>query len=66
MKCLRVFSRPGIDVIPFETIASYQARTYRALLEYGGYGIRWGRAGKPYILSGNEGLQLLLNDGQKP
>ena len=51
--------------IPFETIASYEARTYRAIRDNGGYGIRWGREGKAYILSGNEGLQLLLKDGRK-
>ena len=49
--------------IPYETIASYQTRTYRPIRDYGGWGIRWGREGKAYIVSGNEGLQLLLNDG---
>ncbi len=52
-------------VIPYETIASYQARTYHPIREYGGWGIRWGREGKAYIVGGNEGLQLLLNDGRK-
>ena len=51
--------------INFDTIASYEARTYRAIRDYGGYGIRWGRAGKAYIVGGNEGLQLMLNDGRK-
>ena len=51
--------------IPYESIASFQARTYKAIREYGGWGIRWGREGKAYIVSGNEGLQLLLNDGRK-
>ncbi|MGZ5383894.1 MAG: hypothetical protein ACXWH0_07930 [Acidimicrobiia bacterium] len=53
------------NLIPFETIASYQTRTYRAIRDYGGYGIRLGREGKPNILSGKKGLQLLLNDGRK-
>jgi len=52
-------------VIPYESIASYQARTYHPVREYGGWGIRWGREGKAYIVGGNEGLQLLLNDGRK-
>ena len=52
-------------VIPYETIASYQARTYHPIREYGGWGIRWGREGKAYIVGGNEGLQLLLTDGRK-
>lgn len=51
--------------IPFETIASYQARTYRPVRDYGGWGIRWGREGKAYTTGGNEGLQLILNDGEK-
>ena len=51
--------------INFDTIASYEARTYRAIRDYGGYGIRWGRAGKAYIVGGDEGLQLMLNDGRK-
>jgi len=51
--------------INFDTIASYEARTYRAIRDYGGYGIRWGREGKAYIVGGDEGLQLMLNDGRK-
>jgi hypothetical protein len=51
--------------IPYESFASYQARTYQPIRDYGGWGIRWGREGKAYIVSGNQGLQLLLNDGRK-
>ncbi|MDH3261029.1 MAG: DUF6141 family protein [Acidimicrobiia bacterium] len=51
--------------IPYETIASYHTRTYRPVRDYGGWGIRWGRDGKAYIVVGNEGLQLLLGDGEK-
>ena len=51
--------------IPYESIASYQARTYHPIRDYGGWGIRWGREGKAYIVSGNQGLQLSLNDGRK-
>jgi hypothetical protein len=53
------------NVIPYDTIASYQPTTYRAIRDYGGWGIRWGREGKAYIAGGDEGLQLLLNDGKK-
>ncbi len=52
-------------VIPYESIASYQAKTYHPIRDYGGWGIRWGREGKAYIVGGNQGLQLLLNDGKK-
>lgn len=51
--------------IPYESIASYQVRTYHPIRDYGGWGIRWGREGKAYIVSGNQGLQLSLNDGRK-
>jgi hypothetical protein len=51
--------------IPYETIASYQTEVYHPIRDYGGWGIRWGREGKAYIVGGNEGLQLLLNDGRK-
>lgn len=51
--------------IPFETIASYQTRTFHPIRDCGGWGIRWGREGKPHIVGGDEGLQLLLNDGKQ-
>lgn len=53
------------NAIPYATIASCHARTYRPIRDYGGWGIRWGREGKAYIAGGTEGLQLLLNDGRK-
>ena len=52
-------------VIPYDSIASYQARTYHPIRDYGGWGIRWGREGKAYIVGGDEGLQLLLDDQRK-
>ena len=55
----------GWKAILFETIASYQTRTFHPIREYGGWGIRWGREGKAYIAGGDEGLQLLLNDGKQ-
>jgi hypothetical protein len=55
----------GWFAIPYDTIASYQPKTYHPIRDYGGWGIRWGREGKAYIAGGNEGLQLLLNDGRK-
>ena len=55
----------GWKAFPYGTIASYQTRSYHPIRDYGGWGIRWGREGKAYIAGGNEGLQLLLNDGKK-
>ena len=50
---------------PFAEIASCEARTYRPIREYGGWGVRWGRSGKAYNVYGNRGIQLQLADGQR-
>ncbi len=42
-----------------------EARTYRPILEYGGWGIRWARGGKAYNVSGNRGVQLEMVGGKK-
>jgi hypothetical protein len=47
-------------------IASWEPRTYRPILEYGGWGIRYGLAkGWAYNVSGNRGVQLELTNGQR-
>ena len=51
--------------IPIESIRSCEARTYRPIREYGGWGIRWGPSGKAYNVSGNEGVQLVLEGGKR-
>lgn len=49
-----------------DEMAGAEARTYRPLLEYGGWGIRYGwKGGKAYNVSGNRGVQVLLRDGRK-
>lgn len=55
---------PG-KTIPFDDIHSCEARTYRPLAEYGGWGIKWGRSGKAYNISGNRGAQLVMKDGRR-
>lgn len=50
---------------PFADIAACEARTYRPLLEYGGWGIRWGPGGWAYNVKGNEGVQLVLSAGRR-
>lgn len=50
---------------PLNSIKSYEARTYSPIGEYGGWGIRYGWNGKAYNVSGNQGLQLELNDGKR-
>lgn len=48
-----------------EDIKKFEARTYSPIREYGGWGIRYGRTGKAYNVSGNRGLQLELADGKQ-
>lgn len=50
--------------ISYSNIANFEAVTYRPIAEYGGWGIKWGRAGKAYSVSGNLGLLLTLKDGK--
>jgi hypothetical protein len=51
--------------IPFREIRRVEARTYRPLREYGGWGIRWGGRGKrAYNVSGNRGVEVELSDGR--
>lgn len=48
-----------------EAIEAAYVRTYRPLLEYGGWGVRWGWSGRAYNASGNRGVQLVLKDGTR-
>ena len=50
---------------PFSRIESAEARAYAPLLEYGGWGIRIGPAGRAYNVKGRWGVQLLIRAGQK-
>ena len=50
---------------PFEEIGSAAARTYRPLLEYGGWGIRMGAHGWAYNVKGDRGVQLELRSGRR-
>ncbi|MFH1650979.1 MAG: DUF6141 family protein [Chloroflexota bacterium] len=49
--------------IALEDIIASEAVTYRPLREYGGWGIRYGRGGKAYNVSGNRGVRLELSRG---
>lgn len=51
--------------IPLDQIRTCEARTYSPLGEYGGWGIRYGRAGKAYNMRGNRGVQLVLASGER-
>lgn len=52
------------QTVRFGDIVSCEVRTYRPIREYGGWGVRYGRAGKAYNVSGNRGVQLKLSTGK--
>jgi len=51
--------------ISYEEIKNYEVRTYSALKENGGYGIRYGKKGKAYNVYGNKGIQFEFQDGKQ-
>lgn len=52
--------------IPFSNVEKFEARTYRPLKEYGGWGIRFNfKGGRAYTVSGNQGVQFELTDGRQ-
>jgi len=53
------------QLIPYGDIKTCEARTYSPIGEYGGWGMRWGRSGKAYNISGNRGVQLEFKDGKR-
>jgi hypothetical protein len=46
-------------------ISKAYVRNYSPLWEYGGWGIKYGSGGKAFNVSGNQGLQLELSNGEK-
>ena len=62
---LRIRFRPfhlNWIVFPFSSIQKTEAVTYSLLTDYGGWGIRIGRKGKAYNVSGNKGALLSFKD----
>lgn len=63
----------GIRFSPFQSrmkmfrwseISNVYTTEYSPLREYGGWGFRIGRKGVAYTISGNKGIQLILNNGK--
>ncbi len=46
-------------------ITRWEARTYRPILEYGGWGVRFGTRGRAYSVSGDRGVELTLDNGKR-
>ena len=51
--------------IPMADVTQVEARTYAALREYGGWGIRGWGGKRAYNVSGDRGVELTLADGRK-
>jgi hypothetical protein len=50
--------------IPLEDVKSFQPVIYRPILEYGGWGIKYGWKSKAYSVSGNRGVKLEFYSGR--
>ena len=59
----RPFHRRWV-VFDFESIQTAEAITYSPLKDYGGWGIKYGRKGKAYNVSGNTGVLLTMKNGK--
>ena len=51
--------------IAIEEIGGFEVCTYSPIKDYGGWGIRYGRKGKAYNVSGNRGVKLELSNGKR-
>jgi len=51
--------------IYWQDIEKAYVRQYKPMIEYGGWGIRYGFNGKALNIKGNKGLQLELKNGKK-
>jgi hypothetical protein len=50
---------------PWEKITGIQVTKYKAFKEYGGWGIRGGRNGMAYTISGDTGIEIELQKNKK-
>jgi hypothetical protein len=50
--------------IDLENVESIEARTYKPIGEYGGWGIRYSTRGKAYNVSGNRGVEITYRNGK--
>ncbi|HEX8439749.1 hypothetical protein [Archangium sp.] len=50
---------------PLQDVSRWEVCDFRPLSDYGGWGIRRGRGGWAYTVSGNRGVQLEFRDGRK-
>jgi hypothetical protein len=53
------------QVFKWQNIENAELITYKPLLHYGGWGIRYGLYGKAYSVTGDQGIMLTLKKGKK-
>ncbi|MFZ2898488.1 MAG: hypothetical protein WA004_07700 [Saprospiraceae bacterium] len=51
--------------ISWDEVEQASVVEYNPLMDYGGWGVRWGKQGRAYNVSGATGIELLLKDGKK-
>ena len=51
--------------VPLKNVVRVYPRSYNAITEYGGWGIRIGPAGRAFNVRGGQGVQLELRSGQR-
>jgi len=52
-------------LIHWDEIEKYEVVKYNPIRDYGGWGIRCGKKGKAYNVSGDKGLELILKNGKR-
>ncbi len=51
--------------IPWDQIRTIETRTYRPILDFGGWGVRWAARGIVYHAHGKQGVRLVLESGER-
>ena len=51
--------------IPWGDIKAVEARTYRPIRDFGGWGVRWAARGIVYHARGNRGARMILASGER-
>lgn len=57
--------QPSFSFYSWQSIDEIYLREYNALLEYGGWGIRFSPLGRAFIAAGTTGVQIVFKDGSK-
>lgn len=55
----------SVRTIPWDEIDQIHVREYSPIMEYGGWGIKYGKSGWAYNVRGNHGIQILKKDGKR-